>query len=61
VFRGELDDGARPLRSGEAWPPLNQSKFQERISSEIAVPVFDYKNHLKTDGRHNFIRSFTVT
>jgi IS5 family transposase len=28
---------------------------------EIAVPVFGYKNHISTDVRHGFIRSFTVS
>ena len=28
---------------------------------EIAVPVFGYKNHISTDVRHGFIRSFAVS
>jgi IS5 family transposase len=34
---------------------------QARVTTEIAVPVFGYKNHLGIDRRHGFIRSFTVT
>jgi IS5 family transposase len=34
---------------------------QELVTSEIAVPVFGYKNHVGIDRRHGFIRTFAIT
>jgi len=32
-----------------------------KVSLAIAIPVFGYKNHISTDRRHGFIRTWTVS
>jgi transposase, IS5 family len=59
--RAQMDtDGRWTIKRGRRRPP-RIGESQERITTEIAVPVFGYKNHLGIDRRHGFIRSFAVT
>jgi transposase, IS5 family len=50
-------DGRWTLKRGRR----REGEPNERTASGIAVPVFGYKNHIGTDVRHGFIRSWTVT
>jgi IS5 family transposase len=52
-------DGRWTIKRGrKATPPQGGA---QRQGSEIAVPMFGYKNHLGIDRGHGFIRRFTVT
>ena len=44
---------------GRKMPP--PQGVQRQAVSEIAVPVFGYRNHIGIDRAHGFIRLFTVT
>ncbi len=51
-------DGRWTLKRGrKAKPP----EGAQRQATEIAVPMFGYKNHLGVDRAHGFIRRFVVT
>ena len=52
-------DGRWTIKRGKKAPP--PQRVQRQAISEIAVPVFGYKNHLGIDRAHGFIRRFTVT
>jgi IS5 family transposase len=59
--RAQMDtDGRWTIKRGRRRPPRSGAP-QERVTTEIAVPVFGYKNHVGIDRRHGFIRSFAVT
>jgi IS5 family transposase len=52
-------DGRWTIKRGRKVPPPESA--QRQAASDIAVPVFGYKNHVGIDRRHGFIRRFTVT
>jgi IS5 family transposase len=52
-------DGRWTIRRGRKPPPTESGA--QRQASEIAVPLFGYKNHLGIDRAHGFIRRFVVT
>lgn len=52
-------DGRWTIKRGRKAPPPEGA--QRQAVSEIAVPVFGYKNHIGIDRTHGFIRRFTVT
>jgi transposase, IS5 family len=59
--RAQMDcDGRWTIKRGRRRSPGSEEP-QRRVTAEIAVPVFGYKNHLGIDRRHGFIRSFVVT
>jgi len=51
-------DGRWTIKRGRKAKP---SEGAPRQATEIAVPVFGYKNHLGVDRAHGFIRRFVVT
>ncbi len=56
----QIDRGGRwTIKRGRKQAPPEGAPRQ--ASSEIAVPVFGYKNHLDVDRAHGFIRRFVVT
>jgi hypothetical protein len=59
--RAQMDTDGRWTIKGGRQRPLPEGEPQARAAAAIAVPVFGYKNHLGTDRRHGFIRSFVVT
>jgi transposase, IS5 family len=52
-------DGRWTIKRGKKTPRFGGAQRQD--VSEIAVPVFGYKNHIGIDRAHGFIRRFTVT
>lgn len=52
-------DGRWTIKRGRKAPP--PEGVQRQATSEIAVPVFGYKNHIGIDRTHGFIRRFAVT
>jgi transposase, IS5 family len=52
-------DGRWTIKRGKKAPPPEGA--QRQAISEIAVPLFGYKNHIGIDRAHGFIRRFTVT
>jgi IS5 family transposase len=52
-------DGRWTIKRGRKAPPSESGA--QRQASDIAVPMFGYKNHLGIDRGHGFIRRFTVT
>ena len=59
--RAQMDtDGRWTLKRGRRRPPRTASPASAS-PTEIAVPVFGYKNHVGIDRRHGFIRTFAVT
>ena len=52
-------DGRWTIRRGKKAPPPEGA--QRQATSEIAVPIFGYKNHVGIDRAHGFIRRYTVT
>jgi len=52
-------DGRWTIKRGRKTLPPDGAPRQ--AASEIAVPVFGYKNHIGIDRAHGFIRRFTVT
>ena len=52
-------DGRWTIKRGKKAPPPEGA--QRQAVSEIAVPVFGYKNHIGIDRAHGFIRRFSVT
>jgi len=53
-------DGRWTIKRGRKAPPSAEGAQRQAIS-EIAVPVFGYKNHIGIDRAHGFIRRFAVT
>jgi IS5 family transposase len=53
-------DGRWTLKRGRKRL-AERSEPDEWTQSELATPVFGYKNHLGIDRRHRFIRTFAVT
>jgi hypothetical protein len=51
-------NGRWTIKRGRKVPP---PEGVQRQASEIAVPVFGYKNHIGIDRTHGFIRRFSVT
>lgn len=51
-------DGRWTIKRGRKQTPPEGTPRQ---ATEIAVPVFGYKNHIGIDRAHGFIRRFTVT
>jgi Transposase DDE domain len=59
--RAQMDmDGRWTIKRGRKRS-AGQSGSHERTQTELAIPVFGYKNHLGIDRRHGFIRRFVVT
>jgi transposase, IS5 family len=59
--RAQMDtDGRWTLKRGRRRS-AERGEPHERSRSELVIPVFGDKNHLGTDRRHGFIRSFAVT
>jgi transposase, IS5 family len=59
--RAQIDtDGRWTIKRGRRRPP-GEGEPKAHVATEIAVPVFGYKNHLGIDRRHGFIRRFAVT
>jgi IS5 family transposase len=59
--RAQMDtDGRWTIKRGRKRA-AGRSGPHERTETELAIPVFGYKNHLGIDRRHGFIRSFVVT
>jgi transposase, IS5 family len=59
--RAQIDtDGRWTLKRARKRPP-SASAPQAPTRTELVVPVFGYKNHLGSDRRLGFIRSFVVT
>lgn len=50
-------DGRWTLKRGRKRPP----EADERVTTELVIPCFGYKNHIGIDRRHGFIRTYTVT
>lgn len=56
---GQVDrDGRWTLKRGNKTP---LGGAQRQAVTEIALPLFGYKNHVGVDRSHGFIRRFTVT
>ena len=53
-------DGRWTLKRGRRKPPASGGAART-AASEIAVPMFGYKNHVGIDREHGFVRRFTVT
>ncbi len=53
-------DGRWTLKRGRKKPPASGGAART-AASEIAVPMFGYKNHVGIDREHGFVRRFTVT
>ena len=59
--RVQMDcDGRWTIKRGRKRA-AGEGEPKARVASEIAVPVFGYKNHVGIDRRHGFIRSFAIT
>jgi IS5 family transposase len=59
--RAQMDrDGRWTIKRGRKRA-AGQSEPHGRVQTELVIPVFGYKNHLGSDRRHGFIRSFVVT
>ena len=52
-------DGRWTLKRGKKAPPPEGAPRQ--MATQIAVPMFGYKNHVGIDRTHGFIRRFTAT
>jgi IS5 family transposase len=52
-------DGRWTLKRGKKVPPPEGAPRQ--MATQIAVPMFGYKNHVGIDRSHGFIRRYTVT
>jgi IS5 family transposase len=50
-------DGRWTLKRGRKRPP----KADERVATELVVPMFGYKNHITIDREHGFVRRYAVT
>jgi len=58
--RAQMDtDGRWTIKRGRRRSAAGDR--QVRVTAEILIPMFGYKNHLGIDRRHGLIRSFTVT
>jgi IS5 family transposase len=54
-------DGRWTLKRGKKKPTPPGGSVRTTAASEIAVPMFGYKNHVGIDRAHGFVRRFTVT
>jgi transposase, IS5 family len=60
--RAQMDcDGRWTIKRGRRKRSAGEGEPKAGVASEIAVPVFGYKNHIGIDRRHGFIRSFAIT
>ncbi len=50
-------DGRWTLKRGRKRPP----QANERVATELVVPMFGYKNHVTIDREHGFVRRYAVT